>query len=174
MLPSTVYCILVWSRSEFLSCCACFSSEISSLFVIAVRPKHAISSFSSIFRVAQSICETTRVFSMMSKREFWHPQMIGQIMLSSRVASHELSTASAPLVGCLTLLEGGCSLMSSMRSSLLVWESHIRALVLSACPPSSFFQSISLPLDTGGGVGPPIGGVSVWASLCVIPPRGGG
>jgi len=123
MLPSTIYCILVLSRLEFLSCCACFSSEISSLFVIAaIRPKHAISSFSSIFRVALSICETTLVFSMMSKREFWHPQVIGQIMLLSSVASHELSTASVPLVGCLTLLEGGCSLLSSMRSSLLVWE----------------------------------------------------
>ena len=62
--------------------------------------------FPVFFCVAQSICETTRVFSMMSKREFWHPQVIGQIMLLSRVASHEISTASAPLVGCLILLEG--------------------------------------------------------------------
>jgi len=62
---------------------------------------------------------------MMSKREFRHPQVMGQIMLLSRVASHELSTASALLVGRLTLLEGGCSLMSSMRSSLLVWDTPI-------------------------------------------------
>ena len=150
MLPSTVYCILVQQRLGFLSCCACFSSEISSLFVIAaVRPKHAISSFSSIFRVARSICATTRVFSMMSKREFWHPQIIEQIMLLSRVASHELSTASAPLVGCLHFFGGGCSLMSIIRRSLLVWESRIGALVLSAWTPSSFFPSIPLPLDRG-------------------------
>ena len=73
-------------------------------------------------------------------------------MLLFRVASHELSTASAPLVGRLSLLEGGCSLMSSMRSSLLVWERRIGALVLSAWPPSSSFPSTSLPLDgpTGG------------------------
>ena len=98
-------------------------------------------------------------------------------MLLSRVASHALSTASAPLVGRLTLLEEGCSLMSSVRSSLLVCERRIGALVLSAWPPSSFFPSTSLPLDTGGGVGPPtpIGvGVCLWASLCVIPPPRGG
>ena len=176
MLPSTVYCILVRSSSEFLSGCACFSSEISSLFVIAaVRPKHAIRLFASIFSVAQSICETTRVFSMMSKREFRHPQVMGQIMLLSRVASHELSTASALLVGRLTLLEGCCLLMSSMRSSLLVWERRIGALVLSAWPPSSFFQSISLPLDWGRcwTPHPYRGGGSACGLHCVSPPPEG-
>jgi len=98
-------------------------------------------------------------------------------MLLSRVASHELSTASASLVGRLTLLEGGCSLMSSMRSSLLVWERRIGALVLTTWPPSFFFPSISLPLDTGGGVGPPtpigVGGPLVGFIVCHPPPRGG-
>ena len=157
--------------------CFCYF-EISSLFVIAaVFPKHAISSFSSIFRVALSTCETTRVCSMMSTREFQHPQVMGQIMLLSRVASHELCTASAPLVGSPTLLEGGFSLMSNMCSSQLVWERRIGALVLSAWPPSSFFPCTSLPLDTGGGVGTPtpigVGGLLVGSIVCHLPPRGG-
>ena len=89
--------------SEFLSSCACFSSEISSFFVIAaVRPKIAINSFFQILRVDQRICETTRVFSLMSKRELRQLHVMGQIMLLSFVTSHELSM-SVPLVGRLTL-----------------------------------------------------------------------
>ena len=134
-----------------------------------------LSSFSSIFRVAQSICETTRVFSMMSKREFWHPQVIGQIMLLSRVSSHKLSTASAPLVGRLTLLEGGCSLLSACAvpcsCGSVVSE---RWYYLPGPPPPSSSPSPS-PL-TGGGVGPPtpIGmGGPLGFIVCHPPPRGG-
>ena len=71
---------------------------------------------------------------------------------------------------------GGCSLMSSMHSSLLVWERCIGALVLSAWPSSSFFPSFSLPLHTGEVLDPPplLGWkVRLWASLCITPPRGG-
>ena len=96
-------------------------------------------------------------------------------MLLSRVALHELSTASAPLVGNLTLLEGVCSLLSSTRSSLLVWERRIGTWVLSAWPPFSFFPSMPLPLDTGGGVGPPtpvgVGGPLV-GFIVSFPPEG--
>ena len=45
-----------------------------------------------------------------------------------------------------------------------------RSVGLSAWPPSSFFPSISLPLDTGGGVGPPtpigVGGPLVGFIVC--------
>ena len=100
-------------------------------------------------------------------------------MLLSRVASHELSTSSAPLVGRLTLLEGGCSLLSSMRSSLLVWERRIGTLrqTLVCLAPFLRFLSISLPLDTGGGVGPPtpfgVVGPLVGFIVCHPPRRGG-
>ena len=67
--------------------------------------------------------------------------------------------------------------MSSMRSSLLVWERHIRALVLPAWPPSSFLPSITLPHDTGGGAGTPtpigVGGPLVSFIVCRPPPKGG-
>ena len=67
------------------------------MFVIAaVRPKVAINLFFRIFRVALSICETTWVFPLMSSREFRHPHVMGQVMLLSRVASHELSLVSVP------------------------------------------------------------------------------
>jgi len=158
-----------------------------------------------VYRPApRSICETTWVFSIMSKREFRHPRLMGEIMLLSRVASHELSIVSTLLVGRLALLEGGFSRGSNIRSSWLVWGRRVGSLVLPACPPSSFFPSSSLrggvgpptqlgpgsplvgfivfpssslPLDTGEGVGPPtLLGVlgPLWASLCVIPRRGGG
>jgi len=117
--------MLVRYRSEFLFSCACFSSEISSVFVIAdVRPKIAISSFFLILRVDRRIWETTRVFSLMSRRELWHLHVIGQIMLLSLVTSHELSI-SIPLAGRLTLFGGGLSLWSSMRSSRLVWARRV-------------------------------------------------
>jgi len=102
---------------------------------------------------------------------------MGQIILLSRVASHELSTACAPLVGRLALLEGGFSIWPNMHSSRLVWERRIGALVLSAWLPSSFFPSTSLPLDTGGGAGPPApigaGGLLVGFIVCHPPTRGG-
>ena len=54
----------------------------------------------------------------MSKRELWHPHVMGQIMLLSLVTSHELSMV-IPLVGRLALFGGGLSLWSSMRGGLI-------------------------------------------------------
>ena len=68
------------------------------------------------------MCESTRVFSLVSKREFRHPHVIGQIMLLSRVVSHVFSIVSASLVDRLILFGGGFSLGSNMRSSRLVWD----------------------------------------------------
>jgi len=51
-----------------------------------------------MFRVALSICETTWVLPPMSRRELRHPHVMGQIILLSRVTSHELSFVSVPLV----------------------------------------------------------------------------
>ena len=56
----------------------------------------------------------------MSRRELWHPQVVGQIILLSLVASHSVSVV-IPLVGRLALLGGSLSSGSSMRNSLLVW-----------------------------------------------------
>ena len=125
------------------------------------KVQHTIGSFSSIFRVQKQ----TR-YSRIQKKRFEHIELPAKLIdyflqsnksniNQSLVTSHELSTVSTPLVDRLTLLEGGCSLVSSMRSSLLVWERHIRAVVLPAWPPSSFLPSISLPHDTGGGAGTP-------------------
>jgi len=91
--------MLVRYRSEVLSLCASFSSEISPLFIIAVvRSNLAIKTFSRIFGVVRSICEITRIFPIMSRREMQDPHVIGQVMLLSRVTSHELSIVSVPLV----------------------------------------------------------------------------
>jgi len=89
IFPRTVYCILVRYRSEFLSSWAFLSSEISFFFVIAaVRPKIAISSFFQILRVDRRIWETIRVFSLMSKRELWHPHVMG--LLFFQVLNHRI------------------------------------------------------------------------------------
>jgi len=124
---------------------------------------------------ALSMCETTRVFPRMSRRDFRHPQVIGQIILLSRVASHELSTSSDPLVGLLALFEGGFSVWPSMRSS--VWECRTDLFVLSTCSSLSSLPSTSLTLDTGGGLGPPTpivaGGPLVGFIVCHPPPKVG-
>jgi len=101
------------------------------------------------------MCETKRVFPIMSRREFRHPHVIGQIILLSHVASHNLSFSSAPLVGRLALWGEGSSFWPSMHSSRLVWERLVDSFVLSTCPSPSFFPPTFLPLDTGGGFGPP-------------------
>jgi len=76
--------MLVRYRSEFRSSWVCLSSEISFLFVIAaVRPNIAINSFFQVLRVDRRIWDTTRGFSLMSRRELWHLHAMGQIMLLS-------------------------------------------------------------------------------------------
>jgi len=76
--------MLVRYRSEFRSSWACLSSEISFLFVIAaVRPNIAINSFFQVLRADRRIWDTTRGFSLMSRRELWHLHAMGQIMLLS-------------------------------------------------------------------------------------------
>jgi len=60
--------------------------------------------------VAVSICETIWGLPLMSRREIWHPHVMGQIMLLSRVTSHELSLVSVPLVDRLALCKGGSRL----------------------------------------------------------------
>jgi len=142
-------------------CCSSFSSEILSLFVIAtVRPNLAINSFFRIFWVALSICETTRVFPLMSRREFRHPHVMGKIMSLSRVASHELSFVPVPLVGRLTLFGGGFSLGFNMRSSRLVWDRRVNCFDRSCWLPSSLLPSFSLPFWVGEGssLPPRVGG----------------
>ena len=104
--------------------------------------------------MAQSICDTTRVFSLMSRMELRHPHVMGQIMLLSRVTSHELSVS---------IPGGGFSLGSSMRSSRLVWARRVdffdRSCWLSSsllCPSLSWLSSSllrpSLSLPGWGGV----------------------
>jgi len=78
--------------------------------IAAVRPKQAINAFFRTFRMALSICETTWVLPLMSRRDIWHPHAMGQIMLLSRVTSHDLSLVSVPLVDRLALFWGGCRL----------------------------------------------------------------
>ena len=78
--------------------------------IAAVRLKQAISSFFKMLRVALSICKTTRVLPLMSRRELRHPHVMGQIILLSRVISHELSFMSVPLVDSRPFLGGGSRL----------------------------------------------------------------
>ena len=130
--------------------------------IAAVRPKQAISSFFRMSRVALSICETTWGLPLMSRRELRHPHVMGQIMLLSRVTSHELSFMSVSL---LALFWGGFSLGSSIRSSRLVWDRRVDCFDRSCRLPSSFPLSLllyswvwggsSLPLRVGGGSSPP-------------------
>ena len=93
--------------------------------------------------MALSICETTQVFPLMSRREFQHPHVMGQIMLLSRVASHELSIVSVPLVDRLTLFGGGFSLGVVPGSC-----GTVVLIVLigpAGSPPPSSRPSLSLP-----------------------------
>jgi len=114
--------------------------------------------------IALSICETTRVFSIIFSREFRHPQVMWQIILLSRVASHHLSTASTPLVGRLALLEGSS-------------QFGLTCVVPGSCGGVVPEHLCCLPdRDTGGGAGPPApigaGGPLVGFIVCHPPPRG--
>jgi len=113
--------------------------------IAAVRPKQVIISFFKMLRVALSICETTWGLLLMSRRELRHPHVMGQIILLSRVISHELSFMSVPLVDRLALFGGGFSLGSSIRSSRLVWGRRVDCFgrscrLTSSCPPSLLFS----------------------------------
>jgi len=119
---------------------------ISSLFVITtVWSNYAINLFSSVFRWALSMCETTRVFPSMSRRKFRHPQVIGQIILLSLVASHDLSFSSAPLVGRLVIFGRGSQsgiIRSSQKTTLEILTQidpspHTRTTAESYVKPSN-------------------------------------
>jgi len=82
--------------------------------------------------------------------------VMGQIMLLSRVTSHELSIVSVPLVDRLAPLGGGFSLVSNMRSSRLVWDRRVDCFERPFWLPHFCFPSSSLPFWVGGGSSLPL------------------
>jgi len=149
--------------------------------------------------VALSVCETTCVLPLMSRRELRHPHAMGQIielrhphamgqiMLLSLVTSHELSLVSVPLVDRLALFWGGFSLGSNIRSSRLVWDRRIDCFDRSCRLPSSLPPSLLLcswvwegsflPTRVGGGSSPPprVSGGSSFPlrGMLLVPPMSG-
>jgi len=81
----------------------------------------------------------------MSRRKFRHPQVIGQIILLSLVASHELSFSSAPLVGRLVIFGRGSQsgiIRSSQKTTLEILTQidpspHTRTTAESYVKPSN-------------------------------------